>query len=825
MVVGVVVGRYVGLATAAYLLTGLLCLAGAGVAGRREHLHALSMTLLLVGVLGLSAAYARWQWQSVPADDVVNYTREAKTLVCLRGRIDTAPMIVRDGDGPPLPYKREDRTVFVLAASEILCPPSWQPASGLVKVRVDQPCQNLRAGQEVEMECWLGRFGPARNPGEADPRELARQGHTLTWASVAVADGVRVLGPPANWYERIYWNLRSAARQHLAATGEEESGELVTALLVGDRHPALQKLNESMKRSGVAHYLSISGSHLAIFLGFFYALCRVLMLRPKYAAMAALVVLAVYLMLTEASPPLLRSAIMAASLCLAVIFHRQHAALNAMAAAAIVLLLIDPMDLFSPGFQLSFGIVLGMLLLTEPIRQAIFGRWLRRRGLVVFRDEDRVRRWLSVKGADAAITAVSAALAAYLASAPLVAYHFGLVSPYAGVLSMVLVLPMTAVLVPGYISLALLSCQMPNLASVFDRAAGFFADVVVRAVGWMEYLPGLCVSVRPVGVACVVLAYVVLGLWLLRNRLPGRWAASAAALVLLAGLTVATQWPAQAPPGARLHVLAVGSGQCAVLHLPSGQTAIFDAGTLSGYDLYQQTLEPFIRTERLPWPSVVFVSHAHLDHCAALIGLLRDHPPAKIYLGPYFTEEYKMEAPAEQFLALARQKHIPIEYIHAGDVIALDERTKVRVFWPPSQPDNGLPVNDTSLMLKITCDGQSVMLPGDVEDKALATILAEHSEKPGPDAHATVDDPLHADVLLLPHHGGWSNHLPDLVARVRARFVLASRDRDSAVGSGDDGTKAKFYATLHQKPFFATWRNGCIHVTFGEGKVGVTSAR
>jgi len=836
MVCGVVVGRWVGLSTGAYLAAGLLCVAGSVVAWRRAHLHAVATGLLLVGIVGLSAAYARGQWQGVDEGDVVQFTRDDALLARIEGRIETAPAILRDADGPPLPYKRSDRTVFVLAVERIYCAPDWRPVGGLVRVRVDGPCERLRAGQRVRLDGWFGRFGPPRNPGQADARELARQNRVLAWASVPTADGVEVLGGPPSAMERLYWNVRCATRQHLAATNQEDDGRLITALIAGDRHPALATLNESMKRSGVAHYLSISGTHLAIFLGFIYGLCRLAQLRPRPAAVVVLIVLAAYVSLTEPGPPLLRSAIMATALCLAVLFHRQHSALNAFSAAAIVLLLLDPLDLFSPGFQLSFSIVLGMMLLSVPLRDALFGRWRRRRGLAVFRDGRPARRWLTHRAAEWGMTAVAVGLAAYLASVPLVAYHFGLFSPYAGLLTILLAPLITAVLVPAYLSLMLL-WPLPNLAHAVGQVAGFFSDVVVRCVYLMEYLPGLCVPVRPVSVVWVVLAYAALGAWLIRDRLPWRWGLSLVLTLTLAGLTVHTQRGAEPPPGARLHVLAVGQGQAAVLHLPDGSTAVFDAGTAGGFDLHAHTLEPFFRAQRLAWSDTIFVSHAHLDHCSGLVSLIRDHPPKKVYLGPYFTPDRPMEAPAQQLLAMLRQRGIATEIVRPGQRVTLDPRTHVDVLWPPEDSPIVRDVNDSSLVLKITCDGQSVLLPGDIGEKPIRELLAwstattqpaatrPAAEKPAPANRFAPANPLQADVLMLPHHGGWNSALPSWLIAVGPRHVVVSGGRDMSAALEPTGPRTEFYRGLLSREYYPTWWHGCVSITFGEGNVTVQTMR
>ena len=146
-----------------------------------------------------------------------------------------------------------------------------------------------------------------------------------------------------------------------------ESGQLLNALIIGERLPALRTLDRAMMRAGVVHYLSISGhapGHLpGLRVPPVPACWRC---RRGESAIVVLTVLAAYMLLAEARAPLVRSAIMAAALCLATIAGRRHAALNALAAAAVLVLAVEPTDLFDPGFQLSFGMVGAILVFTGP---------------------------------------------------------------------------------------------------------------------------------------------------------------------------------------------------------------------------------------------------------------------------------------------------------------------------------------------------------------------------------------------------------------------------------------------------------------------------
>ncbi|MCK4601503.1 MAG: ComEC/Rec2 family competence protein, partial [Phycisphaerae bacterium] len=448
---------------------GLAALLLGAATFRRRHLHLATAFAVGVCVFAVGAVHVRYVYFAVPDNHVVTYTKSTSILATLCGRIVTSPQIYEDT--AELGYRRPPRTAFLLEARSIRTQAGWEETTGLVRVTIDEPNERLAAGQDVELLGWLGRFRGPSNPGQFDWSAAMRDKQVLARMTVKSADGATVLGNRDRpWYVSAFWRLRASARQHWSSCGDLQSGRLLNALIIGERHPVLRRLNRTMVRAGIAHFLSISGLHLGVFLSFIYLLCRLARLTPRRAGIVVLVILAVYVLLAESRPPLLRSAIMAAFLCIAVIFYRRYAALNALAAAAILLLAIEPLQIFQAGFQLSFVIVAGLVLLHRPVRELIFAHWIRRRGLMVFRGEHGTRRWLYHNAADWLMSGITMCIVAYVVAAPLVAWHFGLFSPYAALLSAAFFPLVLAVLLPGYLSIAL-AWPMPNLSYSIGRIA------------------------------------------------------------------------------------------------------------------------------------------------------------------------------------------------------------------------------------------------------------------------------------------------------------------------------------------------------------------
>lgn len=793
-----------------WTLYGLLMLAGlaAAVWGLRQpHLRHLAAAGVLAAIFGLSGLYANWRWNSLPPDHVVTYTQNRSSMSTLRGQIVTSPQLLSDGPEMNMPYKRADRTMFLFACRSILTDGGWVPSQGLVRVTVEEPARLLAAGQQVELTCRLGRQMATRNPGQFDSARSARLKGVLTWASVPSADGVEMLQTaPQDSIGRFWWRLRAASREYLVSL-DDDSGHLLNALIIGERHPALRTLNQSMVKAGVAHYLSISGTHLAIFLGFIYLLCRLVTLSPARSALAVLVVLGGYLLLAELSSPLMRSGVMAASLCIGTLAGRRYSALNSLAAAAILLLAINPMSLMSAGFQFSFGIVLGILLLSRPLKRAIFGRMLRRQGLMVFREDQALGRWLHFKALNYLIAAVTVSTSAYIVSAPLAACHFGIFSPYAGLLSLLLAPLVSLVLVSGYLSMSLL-LPLPNLSHALGSASATLADLLQKSVDWMQFLPGLYMELRPVSLWWAFAVFAAIAAYMLRNRFRrATWTAAALTVICIAYI-IYSQLPARAPQQAQLHILAVGAGQCAILQSPSGKTYLFDAGTRSPFDPYQMTLKPFIRQRRLPWPTAIFLSHPNSDHYNAAVSLLKEKPVKHVYLSPYFITQPKPEQTLADAVETFRTRSQKMTELQAGQTVQLDQHLRVEVLWPPT--GQVMSDNDASLTLKLSSGGQAVLLTGDVE--AAAQVALSEMD-------------IACDVLVLPHHGSYEPTLEKFVKQCNPTFIIVSAAKDPAPPRPQSDAAALNAKLRREYRYFGTWSDGAILVQFGKGKLDVGPQR
>lgn len=798
---GIILGRYGPLPMGALIIAAAaLWLAGV-LAFRRPDQAPLRAACFAAGLLATGACMGYQGWRAVPANHLAAFVPAGQApLATLEGQVVTTPTLLDPSDDSPAgweAYPRPPRTQFLLEVAAVSTLRGLRPCQGLVRVNVDELTWRLRPGQTVRLYCRLHRPAGPRNPGQRDPRTAAHLGGTFIQASCPAADAVEILAEPAAgpaaWLDR----LKTHARQHLAYEGDYEGRLLAGAMVFGVRDPALRGVEEAMARAGIAHYLSISGMHMGLLVGMAYGLMRLARLSPKFAATCVLIFIVLYLLVTDPSAPLLRAAIMAAVFCLAAILGRSASTANLLALAAIVLLVADPNELFRAAFQLSFGIVAGILLLVKPLRGLLFGRWLELRGLMVFRQDERRRRWLWRTGLSWLATTVAVSAAAWLAGLPLVAYHFGRITPAGAILTLVL-LPLVAAMLGVALAQLVLSGLAPNLAGSLGAALGAFSDSIVELTKAVQHLPWLSIELRPVPIwACALVGgTILLAAYAGHLRLRRRWAgALVIAAALLAG--VATQTAARPIGQGELAMLDVGHGQCAVFRAPDGRVVLIDAGSRSLAEPYELALAPFLRAKRWPSPVAAFISHGEVDHYNALGPLLDRHAPRAVFANERFGRGDDIEPLLRRLLGRLDWHGSELRRLSRGQSVDLGKGLRLVALWPPaSAAYNGLTLNDSCLVLRLECAGTRVLLPGDLQRLGQQLLL----ELPTAD--------LRADILILPHHGSAAGSLDAFIAAVDPKIIIRSSGRRR------DGAPEENAAAITAGQVFATDRSGCVSVNF-----------
>lgn len=312
----------------------------------------------LTAVAALSG-YRHYSYFNVFPENEIGFVVPANgTAATLDLRLIGTPILYRaEKTSNPL-FAETETTAFVAEVTRAKNRGVWEDFSGSVAVSVSGDATFLRIGDEIRVSGRLAPPTKVGNPGERDRRYNYRSRRILTTLSVDGAENVELLPT-----ERFSVGFRIAraletVRLSVAETYRRElsprSAAVACGMTLGFRNEIDETTNDAFLKTGTIHLLSISGLHIALVVGAFCGLLRILRVSERWTCVAALGLVAFYLGLTDLRTPVLRAGILVTVICCAVLLRRRALSLNALAATALALLFWNPCELFQLGAQLSF---------------------------------------------------------------------------------------------------------------------------------------------------------------------------------------------------------------------------------------------------------------------------------------------------------------------------------------------------------------------------------------------------------------------------------------------------------------------------------------
>jgi competence protein ComEC len=210
----------------------------------------------------------------------------------------------------------------------------------------------------------------------------------------------------------------------------------------------------------------------------------------------------------------------------------------------------------------------------------------------------------------------------------------------------------------------------------------------------------------------------------------------------------------------------MGHGTCAVMELPSGQTILYDAGSLGSPDAATQTIASFLWWRGIERIDAVVLSHADIDHYNAMPGLIERFPIGVAYISPMMFDPIatggKLNAP-NYLREVLQRSGVPLREIWMNDRLRTDDpNVAITVLHPPREGVFGRD-NANSLFLAVEFAGKRILLPGDLESPGIDLVMA--------------DPPLDCDILLAPHHGSEQSDPPGFAAWCTPEWVVMSGRR------------------------------------------------
>lgn len=764
--------------------------------------------LLLGSVVALGAAWHHAWWRVYPAEEISLALEEGEQPVCLEGIALTGPRHVPAP--PPSPLRvipLADRTTLWLEACALRVGRTFRPASGQLQVIVAGKLTEVQAGDHLRLWGMASRVPAPLNPGEIDLARLARSRRCLVQLHVASPEAVAFVSRGSAWsWRRHVGQWRQAGQEQLLQLLPPEQARLAAALLLGAREQLDRAEREQYLTTGTVHMLCVSGLHVGILLGALWLVLRSGWL-PAWLSFTIIAACVLgYALVTDAQPPVVRASVLVLCGAAAWLMHRRAGGYNLLAAAAIVVLALNPTSLMQVGTQLSFLAVGTMIACQRLLRPQQIADPLDR---LIAASRPRYVRWGRAALSLAWRTWLTGALV-WLVSMPLVWHHFCLVSLVALVLNFVLWVPVTVTMYGGMASLVL-GGLWPAVGRTCAAIVGPCLAFLDWATAWGSLWPQGHLWLPPPPTWWVVLFYVgalAAGL-LLRGRLAARWLVGLALAWLAVALPLSGRWQGLlVPRGASAvvcHFIAVGHGLSVLVELPEGRTLLYDAGRLGSPEAALRSISAVLWSRGVQHLDAVLLSHGDTDHFNALPGLLE-----RFSIGVVYVEPAMFDRPSPSLAALQEalaSAGMPLRTACGGQQ-ALCGGARLTILHPPREGVAGSD-NARSVVLLIEYQGRRLLLTGDLEPPGLEVLLAQPR--------------LDCDVVLAPHHGSPRSDPPGFARWCQPEVVVLSGSRSGLGRQGPEAILQAYRAT--QARLLHTAHDGCVRVELGAAGVSVQPFR
>ncbi len=763
----------------------------------RKRPAALCAAAALLLAFGLARAAS-----DVPSESALHpYMNLPQTQV--RGIIDSYP-VPRDG-----------LSQFLFDVEAVNIDGTWAEVSESVLVRA-RPTPELVGIRDLPYFRYgdsLRLTGTLETPpvlGDFDWRDhLAQEGvHSIMFRPevVYLQDGQ---GFPLMTF---LFDLRARLARSLGRTLPEPQASLSQAMALGLRGTLPTELKEDLARTGTTHMVAISGLHVGTVVGMAGLLPRFLFGRGRGREVFVALLLLVwgYALLTGLAPPVMRAAIMGSIFLWATYLGRQRSALPALAAAAAVMVLIDPGSLDEVSFQLSFLAMAGLILLAPWFR--VSGRAL----VSKFLPSEGTAAGLGVLAIDA--TAIS--LAAILATLPVIAFNFQQVA-LVGLPATLAILPVLPFILGTSLLVGFAGLVSSALAQGLGWAAWPWLTYMAGAVELFAWAPSLSVDAGPASTYLVWAYYGVAAalLWLL-NRKRGRWVSRlgdldsawpdvphsvsgsggawrfAPLLLVIPVILFVSVGLSQPSDRLRVTFLDVGQGDAILVQSPSQKTVLIDGGPSPAVLALEigQRLPPWERELDL-----VMLTHPDRDHLAGLLELITRYDVGLVVqCGLDCATEGNLSGYRSWRTVLDREGIGVIE-AERDQIIDLKDGARILVLHPPPNPLSGTESdgNNNSVVLLLSYGDVAFLLPGDIEAFA-ERFLVRYS------------DDLSATVLKVPHHGSRTSTTAEFLAAVDPLFAVISAGADNPFGHPHPQTLATLREQLSDAQILLTSEHGSI---------------
>ena len=599
----------------------------------------------------------------------------------------------------------------------------------------------LEPGNRVKMTGFYYKGREKRNPGEFDYNAYLNSKGIAGILKIVDSASIQITSSKYDIFKNALHQTRKAIDNQLRKYHNLETFSLLRGLLLADRGEISYETKAHFINAGVIHVLAVSGLNVGfIILIFLLVFGRLnLFLRSGIT----IVGLIFYLILTGASASVFRATVMAVVLIVAFLSNRSSHLLNSIAIAALVILTIDPNQLYDAGFQLSFSAVISMILIYPYIEMIINQMSLKNNIVKYF------------------LVSIGLSLSAQIGTLPFTFYYFSKFSTVS-LFANLIVIPAVGVITGIGIFTLIVSPLIPALGIYYGAANNILTGSLFDIINFAGSLKFSYISIYDYSLFDSILFYVLSFITIfLYTKLEHRVLKVIMVLLFILNIFILSKIDDRnLLPDNDLSVfmIDVGQGDSFLIKFPNGKTALIDAGnTTIQFDNGDRVIIPLLNYLGIKKIDYGIVTHIDADHYGGFVALILEGMIKEI-IKPELDTSLTKDNRFEEFI---RERKVPVKYFKEQKM-EIGNTTLYFLFDDDIKSISGTSTNDRSGIFKLVYGETSFLFTGDVE-KGIEKFYADKYKYF-----------LDSDILKVGHHGSLTSSSQEFLQYVTPEASLIS---------------------------------------------------
>ena len=607
----------------------------------------------------------------------------------------------------------------------------------------------LHPGNVVAVSGTYYKGRGQRNPGEFDYNNYLFSKNITGILYVNQKSDITLHDKRANIFSDLIFQVRKFIDSKFTELHSKETAALLRGLLLADRGEIDYETKTQFINSGVIHVLAVSGLHVGFIAIIFYFLFgRFGIILRSVLTIAGLII---FMLITGVPPSVFRATLMAVVIIIGFATNRSTNLFNSLAIAALILLLINPNELFLPGFQLSFSAVLAIGAIYPLIEK----------GIKKLHIENKIVKYI--------ILFMGVSFSAQLGTLPLTLIYFGKVSVIA-LFTNLLVIPAIGVIIGIAFFTLIIGLISPFIAAYYALANELITTLMFKLVAFTGDLDFSHILIRGYSFLDALIFYFFLILMV--YYLPRFRSVTAAVIIIFLSVVniylISSIDDKELLAENKLSILMidVGQGDSFLVKFPNNKTALIDAGNVTmNYDNGERVVMPLLEYLGINKIDYGIVSHIDTDHYAGFISLILNDKIKEIYKPGIDTSSIK-DIKFEKFL---KQFKIPVSYYNTQVLQTGNSKVYILNNNNYFSGDN-ISSNERSGIIKIVYGNSSIIFTGDAGKETEYIYTSVYKKF------------LDSDVLKVGHHGSESSTSVEFLNYVSPKISLISAGIKNSYG-------------------------------------------